>query len=111
VSLRVTRVEQFAGSVPSRARAVAQLRGSLNDTLSAVQFGVTVASLALGWLGEPALAPLIERPLHGLPHSQVFAHAISAVIALPALPIFRSSWASWFQNRSHSASQSSLRWG
>jgi CBS domain containing-hemolysin-like protein len=38
---------------------VAQLRGSLNDTLSAVQFGVTVASLALGWLGEPAVAPLI----------------------------------------------------
>ena len=81
VSLRATRVEQLLAQGRPGARAVAQLRGSLNDTLSAVQFGVTVASLALGWLGAPALAPLIERPLHALPHSQVFAHAIGAVIA------------------------------
>ena len=85
VSLRATRVEQLLAQSRPGARAVAQLRGSLNDTLSAVQFGVTVASLALGWLGEPALAPLIERPLHALPHSQVFAHAISAVIAFACI--------------------------
>ena len=50
-----------------------------------MQFGVTVASLALGWLGEPALAPLLERPLHALPHAALFAHGISAVLAFAAI--------------------------
>jgi putative hemolysin len=85
VSLRATRVEQLLAQSRPGARAVAQLRGALNDTLSAVQFGVTVASLALGWLGEPAVAPLIERPLHALPHAEVFAHAIGAVIAFACI--------------------------
>jgi putative hemolysin len=81
VSLRATRVEQLLAQGRPGARAVAQLRGSLNDTLSAVQFGVTVASLGLGWLGEPAVAPLIERPLYMLPYAAFFAHAVSAGIA------------------------------
>src|ERR1700760_3501931 len=81
VSLRATRVEQLLVQSRPGARAVAQLRGSLNDTLSAVQFGVTVASLALGWLGEPVVAPLIQRAIHGLPHATFFSHAVSAAIA------------------------------
>jgi CBS domain containing-hemolysin-like protein len=85
VSLRVTRVEQLLAQGRPGARAVAQLRGSLNATLSAVQFGVTVASLALGWLGEPAVAPLIEHPLRALPHAAFFAHAVSATIAFACI--------------------------
>lgn len=85
VSLRATRVEQMLAQSRAGARAVAQLHGALNDTLSAVQFGVTVASLALGWLGEPALAPLIERPLQVLPHAAFFAHAVSAVLAFAGI--------------------------
>ena len=85
VSLRATRVEQLLAHSRVGARAVAQLHGALNDTLSAVQFGVTVASLALGWLGEPALAPLIARPLHLLPHAAFFSHAVSAAIAFACI--------------------------
>jgi len=85
VSLRSTRVEQLLAQSRVGARAVEQLHGALDDTLSAVQFGVTVASLALGWIGEPALAPLIERPLHALPHAAIFAHAVSAVLAFAAI--------------------------
>jgi putative hemolysin len=81
VSLRATRIEQMLAESRAGARAVAQLHGTINDTLSAVQFGVTVASLALGWIGEPALAPLVERPLHALPHASFFAHAVSAGLA------------------------------
>ena len=81
VSLRATRVEQLLSQSRVGARAVAQLHGALDDTLSTVQFGVTVASLALGWVGEPALAPLFERPLRALPHAAFFAHTISAGIA------------------------------
>jgi magnesium and cobalt exporter, CNNM family len=85
VSLRATRVEQLLAQSRPGARAVAQLRNSLNDTLSAVQFGVTVASLALGWLGEPVVAPIIERPLHMLPHAAFFSHAASAAIAFACI--------------------------
>jgi CBS domain containing-hemolysin-like protein len=85
VSLRATRVEQLLAQSRPGARAVAQLRGSMSDTLSAVQFGVTVASLALGWLGEPVVAPLIQRPLQALPHAAFFSHAVSAVIAFACI--------------------------
>jgi putative hemolysin len=85
VSLRATRIEQLLAQSRTAARSVAQLHAALNDTLSAVQFGVTICSLALGWIGEPALAPLIQRPLHVLPHADLFAHAISAVVAFAAI--------------------------
>jgi putative hemolysin len=85
ISLRATRVEQLLAESRPGSRAVFQLRASMSDTLSAVQFGVTVASLALGWLGEPVVAPLIERPLHALPHAAFFAHAVSAAIAFACI--------------------------
>ena len=85
VSLRSTRVEQLLAQSRVGARAVEQLHGALDDTLSAVQFGVTVASLALGWIGEPALAPLVERPLRALPHAALFAHTVSAMLAFAAI--------------------------
>jgi putative hemolysin len=85
VSLRATRIEQMLAQSRVAARSVAQLHTALDDTLSAVQFGITIASLALGWVGEPALAPLIERPLHALPHAAFFAHAVSAGIAFAAI--------------------------
>lgn len=81
VSLRSTRVEQLLAQSRPGARAVSQLRSHMNGTLSAVQFGVTVASLALGWIGEPVVAPLFERPLHALPHASLFAHSVAAVLA------------------------------
>ena len=85
ISLRGTRVEQLLAQSRPGARAVAQLRNSMNATLSAVQFGVTVASLALGWIGEPVVAPLFERPLRALPHAAFFAHGVAAVIAFACI--------------------------
>jgi putative hemolysin len=85
VSLRGTRVEQLLAQSRPGARAVAQLRNSMNATLSAVQFGVTVASLALGWIGEPVVAPLFERPLQALPHASFFAHGAAAVLAFACI--------------------------
>ena len=85
VSLRATRVEQLLAESRPGARAVAQLRGSMSGTLSAVQFGVTVRSLALGWLGEPVVAPFFERPLRALPHAALFAHVVSAGLAFACI--------------------------
>ena len=50
-----------------------------------VQLGVTLASLALGWLGEPTIEGLIE-PLFGrVPHAAVYAHAIAATVAFASI--------------------------
>jgi len=85
VSLRATRVEQLLAQSRPGARAVAQLRAHMSGTLSAVQFGVTVASLGLGWLGEPVVAPLFERPLRALPHASFFAHSLAAALAFACI--------------------------
>jgi CBS domain containing-hemolysin-like protein len=52
---------------------------NLNSYLSACQLGITLASLALGWIGEPAIARLLEGPLSGL--SDTLRHGIAFAIA------------------------------
>ncbi len=53
VSIRETRIQQlFEAKVPG-ARAVRRLQQGIDDLLPAVQLGVTLCSLALGWIGEP----------------------------------------------------------
>jgi CBS domain containing-hemolysin-like protein len=52
----------------------------LNAYISATQLGITMASLALGWIGEPVFAHLLEEPLRGRV-SEVTLHTISFAIA------------------------------
>ncbi len=66
VSVRRSRVVSLAESGDSRAVRLLGLLDNLNSYISATQLGITMASLALGWIGEPALSRLIETPLHGL---------------------------------------------
>src|ERR1700733_9517248 len=61
VSIRETRVQQLIAHGRPGARTVLQLKRSMDDFLPAVQFGVTLAALALGWIGEPAVAEILER--------------------------------------------------
>src|SRR5687767_12451966 len=56
-----------------------ELLQNLNSYLSACQLGITLASLALGWIGEPAIARLLEGPLAGW--SDAWRHSISFVVA------------------------------
>ena len=60
VSIRETRVQQLIALGRPGARTVLQLKQSMNDFLPAVQFGVTLAALALGWIGEPAVAKVLS---------------------------------------------------
>ncbi len=59
VSVRETRVEQLLAQGRSGARAVLHLKRSIDEFLPAVQFGVTLAALALGWLGEPVITEML----------------------------------------------------
>jgi CBS domain containing-hemolysin-like protein len=84
VSIRDTRVDQMIAAGISGARAVRRLQRDLDDFLPAVQLGVTLCSLALGWIGEPLAAALMLQCfdlLHlSLPYAVFYAHL--AAVAL-----------------------------
>jgi CBS domain containing-hemolysin-like protein len=93
VSIRETRVQQLIALGRPGARTVLQLKRAMDDFLPAVQFGVTLAALALGWIGEPALAEVLTHvaghifrlaPIH-LP---VYVHAVSIAIAFAVITYF-----------------------
>ena len=88
VSVRDTRVQQLIDARRTGARTVQRLQQRLDDFLPAVQFGVTLASLALGWIGEPVVAQLLLGPLAGLPHAIVYAHTAAVVIAFIIITYF-----------------------
>src|ERR671919_2891855 len=79
VGVRVSRIETLVASGSRAAKRLMGLLKNLNAYLSACQLGITLASLALGWIGEPAVARLLEAPLAGLPDS--VRHAISFLVA------------------------------
>src|SRR6516164_3113521 len=81
VSIRETRLEQLLAARRMGARTVQKLHQKLDEFIAAVQFGVTLCSLALGWIGEAAMARLIEPLFARLPHAHLYAHAVSIVVA------------------------------
>ena len=81
VSVRETRLQQLIAAHRIGARTVQKLHQKLDDVLNAVQFGITIASLALGWIGEAALARVLEPAFVRLPYSRVFAHSIAVGVA------------------------------
>src|ERR1035441_6529094 len=93
ISVRETRMQQLLALGRPGARTVLQLKHTIDAFLPAVQFGVPLASLALGWLGEPAVAQmLLDLAGHWLtplpPHALFYAHTIAIVIAFAARPYF-----------------------
>lgn len=66
VAVRKSRVESLAAAGNAGARRLLDLLNNLNAYISATQLGITLASLGLGWIGEPAVARLIDVPLANL---------------------------------------------
>jgi CBS domain containing-hemolysin-like protein len=60
VSVRRARLEARAAAGSKNARAALRLLDNPTIFISAVQFGITLASLALGWIGEPTVAKILE---------------------------------------------------
>ncbi|HEU5133210.1 MAG TPA: hemolysin family protein [Pyrinomonadaceae bacterium] len=80
VGVRRSRIQTLAASGDVRAKRLLALLNNLNAYISATQLGITMASLALGWIGEPVFAHLLEEPLRGRV-SEVTLHTISFAIA------------------------------
>ena len=67
VALRRTKVEEMVQRGVRGAKAVEAATAHLDHTIAATQLGITIASIALGYVGEQALAHLIEPVFAGLP--------------------------------------------
>jgi len=82
IKVRPTQLAEMAAAGSTRARMARRIIKKLDSYLSATQLGVTLASLALGWVGEPAFESLIQPRLAFLgAYSVSIAHTIAASVA------------------------------
>ena len=84
VRIRGTSVKQLAAKGRTGAATLQEVMTNLDDYLATTQLGITIASLGLGWVGEPAVASLIEPVLEpvlleGLIHLVAFAIGFSII--------------------------------
>jgi CBS domain containing-hemolysin-like protein len=88
VSVRRARMEARAAAGSKNARAALRLLDNPTIFISAVQFGITLASLALGWIGEPTLAALLEPIAESIAaegRAGYVAHLMAIVIAFSTI--------------------------
>ncbi len=87
VAVRRSRVTELVAQRRRNAKALERALDHLDANLAATQLGITISSLALGWIGEPALAHLIEPLLAGLPETWIVigAHTIAVAIAFSVI--------------------------
>jgi len=87
VAIRLSRVRQLVAQGNPRARVVEGLLADLGRVVSGVQVGITLASLALGFIGEITLAKIFGRALAWLPAKQaaIIANGVALVLAFGVL--------------------------
>ena len=87
VSLRKSRLEEMLNARMAGAQAVKRAVEHLDDMIAVTQLGITLASLALGWIGEPCIARAIQPALDALPSywSTATSHGIATVLAFAAI--------------------------
>ncbi|TVX97342.1 hemolysin family protein [Cohnella terricola] len=116
VKVRQSRLTQLSNEGNVRAKYALKVNKRLDAYLSATQLGITLASLGLGWVGEPAIADLIISPLlhnfgvtdetiiHSISFAAAFCiitflHIVLGELAPKSLAIQRSVgvslWLSW----------------
>lgn len=83
VGVRKTRIDELVKKGNRRAKRVQDALSKIDSYISSTQLGITIASLALGWIGEPAIARLIEPFFLFLPHAQaaITSHTVAVAIA------------------------------
>ena len=83
VGVRRSRIDELAQNGDGAAKAVKGALANLDRYISATQLGITLASLALGWVGEPALAALMDHAFTamGFEAPSALTHSAAALTA------------------------------
>jgi CBS domain containing-hemolysin-like protein len=88
VKVRRTRLEELVKGAHTNAKLALKISNSLDTYLSATQLGITLSSLALGWIGEPAVGRLIAAPiLKVFPDNMALVHTISFAAAFTLITL------------------------
>jgi CBS domain containing-hemolysin-like protein len=86
--VRPTQIEPSAQRGDRRGKVAAHMLRQLDAYLSATQLGITLASIALGWVGEPAFAWLIEPIARRVPGAgDALVHSISLTLSFVAVSV------------------------
>jgi CBS domain containing-hemolysin-like protein len=87
VGARATRLQTLAETGDRRARLALKALAHLDDCISGTQLGITLASLALGWIGEATLAELFVSIFAGLPSpfAALATHAVAGTVAFAGI--------------------------
>ncbi|MGD1714010.1 hemolysin family protein [Dapis sp. BLCC M172] len=88
VSVRRSRINQLVdeGDVP--AKIVQQLQRHIDRLLSTTQLGITLSSLALGWIGEGTMAVIVRKGIANIPLPIHISQAIAHSLAIPIVTFF-----------------------
>lgn len=83
IKVRASRLEVLSRKGNTRAQMVQGILKEFDLYLSAIQMGITMTSLGLGWVGEPAVAAFLEGYLQRIPvfYISIIAHGLSFVVA------------------------------
>ncbi|MBE1443586.1 hemolysin family protein [Paenibacillus sp. OAS669] len=85
VKVRNSRIETLAKDGNTSAKFAQKITSNLNAYLSACQLGITLASLALGWVGEPTVSRIIEPVLKDFGFNDTLIHTISFIISFSVI--------------------------
>jgi CBS domain containing-hemolysin-like protein len=85
VSVRRSRINQLVVNGDIRARSVQRLQEKIDQLLSTTQLGITLSSLALGWIGERAVAQFITPTLSSWMGGIYLSHSIAIILTFSLL--------------------------
>ena len=84
VGVRKTRIDELANKGNAAAKLVQKALNNLDSYISSTQLGITLASLGLGWIGEPTIAHVLEPILSGYLSADtafITAHTLAVIMA------------------------------
>ncbi len=92
VSVRRSRISQLVEAGDTQAQTVQSLQRSIDRLLSTTQLGITLSSLALGWIGEVAMADLVNHLLRQLPLNAGVMAYLSHSFSIPVAFLMIAYW-------------------
>jgi len=87
VKVRRSKLEEFVKEKKANAKMALEVTSKLDTYLSACQLGITLSSLALGWIGEPALAVILKDLLANFEINPALIHTIAFIVAFSLITL------------------------